>query len=346
MDHELEYLNRLLEDSRVVELRHQDGKHWRSRLFDDAGEVLRAIDELSDRGNLYCSINRPSDGITPSDTFRNFGGALGNDDIETITRIPLDFDPRRLSGANSTDAELNSALECWNRFVSALSASGWPMPLLGMSGNGAHAVYRCSIKATPASQHWFAVLYSGLRQRFSGLFETHNVIFDTSVRNPGRIWRLYGTTNRKGPHSEEHPQRTSGCVLPAGAWQTVKAKQVQGLAEAMREKVVVDRRCKPRLGAIGKGDYTSLDVVSWFASHGLYIGPQGGDGVHAVVCPWKADHSCESGRGETVIFQNVGRWPSFYCHAHCEGRDIKDVMELFGDADSFCREQFPKEESR
>jgi hypothetical protein len=81
-------------------------------------------------------------------------------------------------------------------------------------------------------------------------------------------------------------------------------------------------------------------VVAWFASHGIYRGHIEGK-VHAVLCPWREEHTTPPGRSDTVVFEADGGWPGFYCHhAHCAGRGIRDVMQALGDADAFCAGEY------
>ena len=95
-------------------------------------------------------------------------------------------------------------------------------------------------------------------------------------------------------------------------------------------------------GSTGNGDYNTLDAVSWFRAHGLYrrsLGTYNGTPRHAVKCPFESDHSDTSTDQDTstVIFENGSGWPGFHCsHDHCDGRTVVDVMEVLGDADSFC----------
>jgi hypothetical protein len=94
----------------------------------------------------------------------------------------------------------------------------------------------------------------------------------------------------------------------------------------------------------GRGDYSTLDVVAWFTAHGGY-GRDLGGGKHAVKCPWHDQHSDErdATASDTVIFEpdREGGWPEFHCsHAHCKGRQIREVITLWGDADKFCAKQW------
>ena len=95
---------------------------------------------------------------------------------------------------------------------------------------------------------------------------------------------------------------------------------------------------RPTARIDGSGDYSSLDVVAWFKAHGQYH-EQVEPGKHYVRCPWEAEHSdgIDAQVKDSVIWEADGGWPTFYCsHAHCEGRTIRNVMEVWGDADAFC----------
>jgi hypothetical protein len=64
-----------------------------------------------------------------------------------------------------------------------------------------------------------------------------------------------------------------------------------------------------------------------------------------VRCPWDAEHSSidSDHSTATVIWESDGGWPTFHCsHDHCDGRTIRDVMAIWGDADAFCARQFAR----
>lgn len=345
------YLERLFADNRLVELRHHTGEHWEFGVFDDIEEIRKEIRKRSHIGSLYTTLNRlnpdsvrGTNSVAPQ-SFRN--RAVRNQDVTVATRIPVDLDPERPTGSNSTDAELNAAIECRNSIVATFRSLGWPMPLLAVSGNGAHAVWRTNIKADAAWREASAILYQGIANHFHGILTARGVIFDPVVRNPGRIWRLYGTTNRKAESTPERPHRIATCTLPTGPWQIVTPEQVQFVVDTWRPSVVKDETDKERqrIGNFrhGGGDYRTLDIVALFQAHGLYRQPIDGN-VHAVECPWKAEHTTKGGFTETVIFESNGGWPGFFCHhQHCSQRNIKDVIAAFGDVDRFCARQFDKE---
>src|SRR5438552_14057951 len=141
-----DYVTHALADARIIELRHHAGDRWVSGLFDDPVALWQALQAAGEIGNCYTSLNAPGDvTVTNAMTSR----ALRDDDILAIVRLPLDFDPVRPIGVPSTDAELRHAARQRDRLVSVLTAVGWPRPAIAVSGNGAHALYRCRLPASP-----------------------------------------------------------------------------------------------------------------------------------------------------------------------------------------------------
>jgi hypothetical protein len=317
----------------VVELRAFKGHRIESGLFDDIQKILDSLRNRARSGwTTYTSLNRP----TPREAPNAFGRpALRDGDIAVATRLPFDFDPDRPTGQPSTDRELALAISARDRFVRMMTARGWPAPALGMSGNGAHAVYRVCVENDENWRHAIDVIYRGAKQ----LLNLQGVKFDTAVRNPGRIWRAYGTLNRKGEATPERPHRRATIAIPASGWHVVTPRQLEHTCHHWRPREP-PRRPAAKVVALrdGQGDYRTLDVARWFRAHQHYRRELTG-GKHAVLCPWHGEHSERGGHRstESVIWEAAGGWPTFHCsHAHCEGRTIRDVIGLWGDADSFC----------
>ena len=81
-----------------------------------------------------------------------------------------------------------------------------------MSGNGGHLLFR--LPDMPASDESKLFVYSTLTG-LTNQFSNESVHIDTSIHNPARIWKLYGTTARKGDevpagtYREARPYRMS-----------------------------------------------------------------------------------------------------------------------------------------
>lgn len=336
------YLAQALRDAHLIELRYLGPYGTHVGLFDSLETLQPAIEQWGKFGNIYSGLNRPASRLRPNNVMRKarHGGSLRDQDIERIVRLPFDFDPVRPTDTASTATELQAAIAQRNRFVEAMLSVGWPMPAMATSGNGAHALYRVMLPNDPTITDALRAIYRGMGREFS----TGEVIFDPTVRNASRIWRLYGTVNRKGDDTADRPHRVAEVVLPT-RWNAVSPDQVMRMAaryQADEEKRVVARRAAPATPIEGAGDYRTLDIVRWFTARGMYRRPLGGN-KHAVTCPWDEEHSSRDPdhSAATVVWESTGNWPNFHCsHAHCDGRGMRDVIARLGDADQFCERQF------
>lgn len=331
------YLAHAMRDARAIELRHLDGDRIECGLYADLDRLRAEIEARARSGNLYCTLNRPAAAIRVTSTMGRRG--LRDADIARIVRLPLDLDPVRPAGTSSTADELAAAVAARDRLVRDLHAIGWPLPALAVSGNGAHALYRCLLPADERTRIALRTLYRGLAAEYTD----ETVRFDRTVHNPSRIWRLYGTQNRKGTPTADRPHRVAQIVIPH-QWHAVAPAQVYALArlyeqrQSRRDQQGPVHRDHAHLRLDGTGDYRTLDAVAWFSAHGAYRRPLG-SGKHAIACPWDREHSTIDAEHSTatVLWETDGGWPTWHCsHAHCAGRTLRDVLALWGDADQYC----------
>lgn len=322
-----DYYRRLLADNGRVEVRHHDGRRWQSYWHGDEEGLLGRLRACYRVGDLYTSLNAPKLGM-PGD-----GGPIKNDDVAWITRLPFDFDPVRPKDTPATLDMLEDALDRRGAFLGLLGAFSWGIPLLAMSGNGYHAQFRARLPNNPETRAMLDEIYLGLKPELSD----DVVTFDVSVRNAGRIFRAYGSINRKGGGD----RRSTVWIPPR--WQQLGQADVERAASyyARKRPQVVDR--KPGPAITGKGDYTTLAIMPWLETNGLYL-YRAGPSKHAIKCPWEDEHTTTTSRSSTVVFENPGKWPAFHCsHSHCAGRNIRDLMALLGDADRFCFYEYGEE---
>jgi len=177
-------------------------------------------------------------------------------------------------------------------------------------------------------------------------FSTAQVDFDLKVRNPARILRLPGTWNVKKKSAPDRPSRQCRVISTPDDWTPVHTDDLAAMVkrygldtEHKRQK---QRKRQRAVSINGAGDYKTLDIVAWFTAHAHYKFEMGG-GKHSVTCPWCSEHSSEDmpDGTDSVVWEAETGWPTFHCsHDHCEGRDLSDVMRVWGDADAFCDKQF------
>lgn len=126
-------------------------------------------------------------------------------DIKCVRWLPVDLDPRRPAGIPSTDDELRCAMSLRDEIWKWMSVRGFNC-VPACSGNGAHLICRLEeLDNTDATKEIIKSALAALSARFSN----DEVEVDEKVFNPARIWKLYGTTVRKGDHTDKRPHRRS-----------------------------------------------------------------------------------------------------------------------------------------
>lgn len=119
--------------------------------------------------------------------------------------LPVDIDSYRPAGISSSDSELKAALELRDIVAEwIMSEMSFPAPIKAMSGNGGHLLFR--LPDIPISEDSKAFIKNTL-EAFANRFNTDKVHIDTTTHNPARIWKLYGTSARKGDEVPVGPKR-------------------------------------------------------------------------------------------------------------------------------------------
>jgi hypothetical protein len=150
--------------------------------------------------NVYVTLNplQPSCDLVE--------GAAKDDDILSRRWLMVDFDSVRPANVSATDAEKVSNGQKAQEVRGWLSELGFPEPFVADSGNGYHLLYRIDLPRDDG----------GLVKRFlkalAEKFDTDKVKIDTSVSNPSRITKLYGTVARKGENQPDRPHRKSAII--------------------------------------------------------------------------------------------------------------------------------------
>jgi hypothetical protein len=329
--HHLErYLARMFGDNQLVEVRLIGAGPVRTGMFDDVERMRHEVRRHWEAGNFYASLNRPR-WQRANNRLRVTREALRDQDIAAITRIPFDFDSVRPKDVPADLPELKAAERQRDALVDYLRGHGWPAPTLAMSGNGFHAQYRTRLDLTDATSSAFVRrLMDRLYLRLKHRFQLPRVHFDAAVRNPSRVFRLYGTVNRKGTERPGRLHRRSSVWTP-DTWEDVSVDRIQAVCAALERYAPSSEQSMPRTSVDSE-----LDVVAYFEEKGLYRRPLGewhGLERHAVRCPWEHEHSESTHRYDTstVVFVSEAGWPAFHCsHAHCAERHLADVLEALG----------------
>jgi len=159
-------------------------------------------------GSTYMTLN-PVDpallGIANNKLKEKAKTTTSDTDVTKRTLLFIDVDPVRHSGISSSDEEKKKAENVCRHILKELKARGFPNPIIADSGNGYHLLYFIDLENTPEN--------TKLIERFllaiDRMFSNQEVAIDTSVANPSRITKLYGTKACKGDNTKDRPHRYS-----------------------------------------------------------------------------------------------------------------------------------------
>jgi len=171
-----------------------------SGYFDDHELFCRAV-KLADKAShdgIYFTlqvidprlIGRAFNRLKPTDL------TTSDQNVLAYRWFPVDIDPIRPAGISASDSELAEAIKLREAVAQwVMEKLRFSAPIKGMSGNGGHLLYRLpDMAANKETSKFVADTLNGLAKRFN----SDKVTIDTGVFNPARIWKLYGTTARKG----------------------------------------------------------------------------------------------------------------------------------------------------
>ncbi|KKN75047.1 hypothetical protein LCGC14_0384210 [marine sediment metagenome] len=219
--------NTFFEPGEVVEIRAfglaRSNKAWEGfaggtgivyGYFDNAdafGQAAEALDRAKATG-VYFTLNPTNPDLLARAANRLKAAkaktpVTSDKDIECIRWLPVDLDPVRSSGISSSAEELENAEDLRDRIISWMSESGFDKWIAACSGNGTHAVFRTH-EDLPNIQPIVDIIRGGV-EAIADKFSNRTVHVDRKVFNPSRIWKVYGTTARKGDHTENRPHRKS-----------------------------------------------------------------------------------------------------------------------------------------
>jgi hypothetical protein len=203
-------------------------------------------------------------------------------DADIIRRrwFPVDIDPVRPSGVSSTDEEHQATLARAVEISEFLGREqGWPAPVMADSGNGAHLLYRIDLPNNNKSRD----LVKRCLEVLDAIFSDCACAVDTANFNAARIWKMYGTTSRKGDHTKDRPHRKSLIVSGADQVKVIEKSALSQLAALLP--------CAP---PEIKGYKNILDLREWLVQHGLGIANekpyQGGTLFVLDECPFSGAH--------------------------------------------------------
>ena len=220
--------NKFVEPGEIVEVRipNVQGKSeaWGgciaegsvSGYFDDHNrfcEAVSAADQTNHSG-IYFSLQEIDSRLIGRAFNRLIPTTLTtkNSNVVSYKWLPIDINPVRPFGISSSYKELNSAIQVRDEIANHYKIEGTKVsrPIRAISGNGGHLLYRIpTFTVTGYAQETIKNILTNISTRFS----SETIHINTSVFHPATIWRLYGTTAKRGDyvpvgeHRDARPHR-------------------------------------------------------------------------------------------------------------------------------------------
>lgn len=244
--------------------------------------------------------------------------------VQRFRLLLIDFGPKRETGIPSTDDEKRAAYERLLEARAHLLRLGFPEPVIADSANGYHLLFRADLPTGDAR------LVSRFLEALNERFGDKVVGIDTSVHNPSRITKVYGTPPRnKSTGTKDRPVRASRLLDVPRELRTVGRDLLVSVAG---EEEPQPRGDEPK-GYLLRGG-GKFDVEGFIERHGINVLKEDTcDGLNdwhgskkwLVECPWNehTDNSCH-------IIQNPEGVLSARCkHDSCQGKDWRDFRSYF-----------------
>lgn len=288
---------------------------WRpstfSGYFDDPEIAATALTEIQAAKGFYFTLNEldPSILARAANRLRKSekGDATGDKHVVRRRWLLIDLDAVRISGISASDAEVAQSIQRSQEIDLYLHDRGWPDPVVCDSGNGRHLYYRIDLPADDGG------LVERCLAALSKVFSDAAISIDTSVFNPSRITKLFGTLVCKGDSTPDRPHRFAKIVSTPDSLQVVSREQLEELAGPAPTAT-----SKPTANGHNHNG-TAFDVAGFIARNDFDVtepGPwEGGSRWELRVSPM-----CEHGGDGPFIVQHSSGAISAGCHHDsCKG---------------------------
>jgi hypothetical protein len=309
---------------RVVELRAPKTAQGTYSGFYNSAELVKdtfALSSIETTPNCYWTLQPiKAESCKAENNTKPYSkkGALASDKmIAGYAYIPIDFDPRRKGTVSSTDDEKKSAYDLAvivRRFLAARDIES----ILADSGNGYHLLILVSLLNTPA----VVLLIKSLLETLNRCFGTNEVDIDETLFNPSRILKAYGTTARKGKHTNERPWRVTKILdVPSSLVLVPENKLRELLAELQTqpqpEHVSQTQMQIPASAPAAAAERTQ--DAAWASVNGEPI-PHGKHDTELHRIAWRLRYD---GKNEVEIYDSLVA----ICEARCVdyGEDYKEM---------------------
>lgn len=324
-------------DNKMFEIRILGGKwQWQaaSGYFKNADTMISQLqpilDDIGHNGNtqaFFClnEINEELYSRVQREQFVSKAPTTKDDDITHRRWALIDFDPIRAKDVSSSDAEKEKAHKKAQEVYKFLRDLGFKEPVISLSGNGYHLLYRVDMPNDDAHNNLVKDFIDGIARKFTD----DAVDIDRKVYNCARVCKLYGTEARKGANTPERPWRLAKIVYPKDV------VEVEVNSDEIFKKAIdaLPKEEKPQTASRPDGSaHEQFDLERWLQEHGLEYRIKTENGIVKYQlrrCPWEETHSNHHEWDSAICKMPDGKIVFTCFHAHCADKTWADVRKLY-----------------
>ena len=202
-------------DPYEVRIIYNDGK-VRSGYFEGSGRLLEELGKVNlTDSNVYITLNKIHMGCRSRkqrdkliESRGKSAPSTSENDVVAFRWLLIDLDPVRPSGISSSAAELAHAKRVAITVMEYMEAAGFDAPVIALSGNGVHLLYRFEAPANDENKEMLKACLEAVNNECSDSI----VKIDTVNFKKAQVCKLYGTLAQKGSNTKERPFRMSKII--------------------------------------------------------------------------------------------------------------------------------------
>ena len=199
--------------------------------YDQLVQDIQPYEKDLDTKGIYTTIQRCDPALLARAENRlkeaRDNSTTSDNNVTHFSVFPIDIDSGNVSGISATKDELDTSKDHAAQIANAFQELKIPM-VKAASGNGWHIlVYLEDLEVTEDTTLRFKRCGDTIVEKWGG---------DATVYNPARIWKLYGTTAKKGDPTNDRPHRQAHIFEPADL-STIERVSFETLENAIRSIV-------------------------------------------------------------------------------------------------------------
>lgn len=323
-------------DNQCFEVRIIGGRFPVSGYFQDADKTIEELRKQDLKGcNVYMTLGTLHPACysrSQKDHFeKDTKASTSDNDVVGYDWLMIDLDPTRPKDTSSSEDEIKQSKAIADKVYHYMEQIGFEKPIVAMSGNGYHLMYRISLKNDEINRE----LIKNCLYVLDMLFSTDECKIDVKNSNPGRVCKLYGTLAQKGASTPDRPHRMSYVYGQLTEVKATDKSYLQKLADQIPKEVETKK--------YNKYSPKDFNLDDWLNKYSInYRKASYSDGTKYVLdcCPFDSNHKGK----DACIFQGRNGAIGFHCfHNSCVGKTWQDVRLLY-EPDAYEKKEIERSE--